>query len=72
MDYRSDLKPQFDNIGVQTRHRSIQKSIQKFWFPLDSRTLEKKVVFPSHNCEVSSIKRKAKVEASHADSRIGQ
>lgn len=71
-DYRSDIKSELDSIDIQTRRRGVQKSIEKFWLPLDSRTLEKKVVFPGHDREVSRIKGKTKVEAPHANSRVGQ
>jgi len=71
VDHGSDLKPELYNIGIETGYRRVQESLQQFGFPFDSRTLEKKVIFPSHDRKVSSIERKAQVEASHADSRVG-
>lgn len=71
VDHRSDLKPELDDINIETRYRRIQEGLQQLGFPFDSRALNKKVVFPGHDRKVSSIERKAEVEASHADSRIG-
>lgn len=71
VDHGFDLKPELDDIGIETGYRRVQESLQQFGFPLDGRTLEKKVVFPSHDRKVSSIERNAQVEASHADSRVG-
>ena len=70
VDHRPDLKPKLDDIDIETGCRRIQESLQKFGFSLDSRTLDKKVVFPSHDRKISSIERKTEVEASHADFRI--
>ena len=71
MDHRSDPKPELDDIDVETGHRRVQESLQQFGVPLDSRTLDEKVVFPSYDRDIPSVEREAEVEASHADSRVG-
>ena len=71
VNYGSDLKPKFDDVDVKTRNRRVQERLQQLGLSFDSRTLDKKLVFPSHDSKISGIEGKAEVEASHADSRIG-
>lgn len=71
VDHRPDPKPMFDDVDIMTGNRRVQERLQQFGLSFDSRALDKKVVFPSYDGKISSIKGKAEVETSHADSRIG-
>ena len=71
VDHRSDLKPELDNIDIETGYRRFQESLQELGVPLDGMALDEKIVLPSHDNKISDIERKGEVETSHADSRVG-